>query len=512
MLISVWRTAIGSSKGNGAAFARLASVIALLVLVPVAARAVSPGQASITAGTDNVPMYINYQGYLTDMGGNAVSDTVPITIGMYADSSGGTPFLVRNLTNVIIDKGVFSVKIGLYPADTTFFMGGLRRWIQLTVDGHVLLPRTEMATMAYGLKSLQADNSDLVDFRHANQLIWNGTAVQSSADFHIDGSGQADEQLVATAAGLTGSVAVVGDVTGDNTGVYGDAVNGAGVYGSSLHGHAILAVAADSAHFGAWGMNNYSRGTGVAGSGCNDTLFYVTCGSGGAFSARHIGLFAYGHDTTGTGIATMGNRIRDTVYTLASGSGGSFNGTTVGVYGLARNPNGDRAGGFFRTFGAPGVDTTWAYVAYNYGGQKYKIMGDGQNSTVMSTQDGARILVSPESPEAVFEDYGSARLTSGHCRVNLDPMFTDCIEVTDGQPLRVFITLNDDCRGIYVKSDANGFDAYEIGGGTSSAAFTYRVVGARRGSAGVRFQSAPRPPANVGTYVGSGSVPPAPVR
>lgn len=512
MLISVWKTAIGGSVGRGAALARLVSVIALLVLVPVAARAISPSQASVVAGSDNVPMYINYQGYLTDMGGNAVSDTVPLILGLYPDSSGGSPFLTRVLTNVIIDKGVFSLKVGLYPADTTYFVGGLRRWIQLTVDGHVLLPRTEMTTMAYGLKSLYSDNSDMVDSRHANQFIWNGTTTQTSANFRIDGSGRANEQLVANATGLTGSSAVVGDVTGDNTALYGNAVNGTAVYGNSTHGHAVMGVTSDSTRFGAWGMSNSSRGTGVAGSGAHDTLYYLTCGSGGTFSARHIGLFAYGHDTTGTGIATMGNRIKDTVYTLASGSGGAFNGTTVGIYGLARNPSGDRAGGFFRTFGGPGVDTTWAYVAYNYGGQKYKIMGDGQNSTVMGTQDGARILVSPESPEAVFEDYGSARLVGGHCRVNLDPMFSDCIAVTDAQPLRVFITLNDDCRGIYVKSDANGFDAYEIGGGTSSAAFTYRVVGSRRGSAGVRFPSAPPPPVNVKTYVGSSSVPPAPVR
>ena len=512
MLISVWKTAMGSSVEKRAVITRLISVVAMLALVPVGAWAIAPSQANVVAGTDNVPMYINYQGYLTDMGGNAVSDTVPIILGLFADSSGGTAFLTRTITNVIIDKGVFNLKIGLYPADTTYFNGGLRRWIQLTVDGHVLLPRTEMTSMAYGLKSLTADNSDMVDSRHASQLIWNGTSTQTSANFRIDGSGRADQQLMATATGLSGSSAVIGDVTGDNTAVYGNAVNGVGVYGNSAHGNGMLAVAADSAHFAAWGRNNHSRGTGVAGSGASDTLYYLTCGSGGTFSARHIGLFAYGHDTSGTGIATMGNRIKDTVYTLASGSGGAFNGTTVGVYGLARNPSGDRAGGFFRTFGGPGIDTTWAYVAYNYGGNKYKILGDGMDGSVMSTPDGARVLFSPESPEALFEDYGLARLTGGHCRVNLDPMFSDCIAVTDAQPLRVFITLNDDCRGIYVKSDANGFDAYEVGGGTSSAAFTYRVVGSRRGSAGVRFPAAPPPPANVGTHVGSGSVPPAPVR
>ena len=207
----------------------------------------------------------------------------------------------------------------------------------------------------------------------------------------------------------------------------------------------------------------------------------------------------------------MGNRISDTVYLLASGSGGAFNGTTVGVYGLARNLSGDRAGGFFRTFSS-GTDSAYAWVAYNQGGNKWKILGNGNVSTIMATRGGQRVLFAPESPQAYFEDFGSARLSAGHCRVNLDPLYQDCIVADAAHPLQVFVTLNDDCNGIYVKSDATGFDVYELNGGHSGAAFTWRAVGSRRGSEDMRLPVAPTPPENRGEPLEPGTTPPAPVR
>lgn len=476
------------------------------------------------ASADNVPLYFNYQGYLTDADGEPITATVPMTVTIYSDSSGGSSLLSRTFPAVPVERGVFNIKISLNPADTLVFLTGQRRWIGLNVNGRMLEPRTEMATMPFALHAQYgdrayraelagyADNSDKLDDRHATGFVWNGTTPQPATNFWIEGSGRANQQLVAYANGLASQPAIVGDVQGTCIGVYGGSKNGIGVYATSDAATASYAQGKTSNAFAFWGHNSHAAGTAVAGAGCSDTTFYLEGGSGGAFTARHIGLFAYAHDTTGTGIATMGNRISDTVYTLLQGSGGAFNGTTVGVYGVARNLTGDRCGGFFRTFAGPGSDTAWAYVAYNYGGQKFKVLGNGNVSTVMPTQDGSRILFAPESPEPLFEDYGTARLQNGHCRVNLDPVFLDCIEQQQDRTLRVFITLNDDCKGIYVKSDATGFDAYEVGGGKSNAAFSYRVVGTRRGEAGVRFPVAPAALPSVATPVRSGVLPPVPVR
>ncbi|MEO0051790.1 MAG: hypothetical protein ABIK11_04495 [candidate division WOR-3 bacterium] len=418
-------------------------------------------QNSALLGTkDGVPLYINYQGYLTDASGNPVSATLSMLFEIYDAETGGNRLWWQTHSSVLVQQGVFNVKLQLQESDTTIFRLGERRWLQLTVSGVRLSPRTEITSMAYGIHSAKADNADQLDGRHADEFIFNSTTLQPNANFWISGSGIAGGQLRASAIGIA---------------------NGPAIYGTNANG----------SNFGVWGHNTNVSGTGVAGSGNNDTLFYLINGSGGAFSARRFGLFAYAHDTNGTGIATMGNRITDTVWTLAAGCGGAFNGTRFGVYGLARNLSGERCGGFFRTYG---TDSVKAYIAYNYGGTRYGILSDGTKSTVMTTSFGPRVLFCPEAPQPFFEDFGEAQLVNGHCRVNLDPVFLDCITVDKDHPLRVFVTLTDDCNGVYVKADETGFDVYELNNGRSSAGFYYRVIGLRRGSESLRFPAAPAAP------------------
>lgn len=419
---------------------------------------------------DGVPMYINYQGYLTDASGTPINNTSPglaMAFEIYDAESGGLRLFGPQLQTVPVRQGVFNVKLLLSEGDTTIFRTGERRWLQLTISGQVMTPRTEITSMAYGIHSAKADNADMLDNKHHTDFIWNGTTMQAPANFYISGAGISNGIFAAYGVGVSGN-----------------------------HTPTIYGRSEKDSSFGVYGTNISTRGTGVAGCGNYDTLFYLTAGSGGTFSARRFGLFAYAHDTNGTGIATMGNRISDTVYTLAQGCGGAFNGTTVGVYGLARNLSGNRAGGYFRTFGT--TDSTYAYVAYRYNGQNYKILGDGQVSTIMATREGKRILFAPESPQPFFEDFGEARLVNGHCRVNLDPLFLDCVAVDASAPLRVFVTLTDDCNGVYVKTDQTGFDVYELKGGRSNAGFYWRVIATRKDGKDVRLPVAPPPASEIG--------------
>src|SRR5262249_45734925 len=89
-----------------------------------------------------------------------------------------------------------------------------------------------------------------------------------------------------------------------------------------------------------------------------------------------------------------------------------------------------------------------------------------------------RVLHCMESPEPWFEDFGAARLRRGRATVKLDADFAKVIKRGD---YKVFLTLEGDCRGLYVrrKSAAN-FEVRELMGGKSSVAFSYRVVGRRK--------------------------------
>jgi len=186
-------------------------------------------------------------------------------------------------------------------------------------------------------------------------------------------------------------------------------------------------------------------------------------------------------------VVGTGNNI-DTARVLVTGSGGAFTGTTAGVFGFSQALSGDRCGGYF----ADSTSGAFAWVGASVSGSVRKILGSGTVNTVMGTRQGNRMLYAPEMPEAWCEDVGGGRLADGHCRVDLDPLFTDCVVIGE-QPMRVFVQLEDDCRGVYVRKDATGFDVYELQGGTSNARFSWRVMAKWKGYEHERFLAAPAP-------------------
>ena len=61
--------------------------------------------------------------------------------------------------------------------------------------------------------------------------------------------------------------------------------------------------------------------------------------------------------------------------------------------------------------------------------------------------------------------------------MKLDANFTKVIKRGD---YKVFVTPEGDCRGLYVRKSTASFEVRELGAGTSSVAFSYRVVGRRK--------------------------------
>ncbi|MEO0108418.1 MAG: hypothetical protein ABIK62_04520 [candidate division WOR-3 bacterium] len=161
---------------------------------------------------------------------------------------------------------------------------------------------------------------------------------------------------------------------------------------------------------------------------------------------------------------------------------------THGVVGRCQASSGDRAGGWFSCNGGGS-----AQVGANIGGTSYKIYGTGNVSCIMPTREGARVMFAPEFPEPQFEDFGSGALVAGSAHVELDPLFLDCIRTDATHPLKVFVQLNDDCRGVYVTVGERGFDVHELQGGTSNARFTYRVMANRKDTGFLRYPPATMP-------------------
>ncbi|MBS1634965.1 MAG: hypothetical protein JST26_03515 [Bacteroidetes bacterium] len=225
--------------------------------------------------------------------------------------------------------------------------------------------------------------------------------------------------------------------------------------------------------YGTYAINGYGSGTGSAG-------VYATSNS-----ATGIAVWGTNSSTSGTGGGFTNN---STVSTLVNGSGVAGTGLTTGVYGYAATTAGGTtaSGGYFGTAysgtGTGGSSTPYAYVAARIGGTTYKIYGNGNVSTSVIDAKGKRaIMFCPEAPEVLFQDYGTGKLVNGRVHIDIDPTFSKNIAVNDKHPLRVFIQLRGDCKGVYVTNEtATGFDVVELQGGTSNVEFYWNITANRK--------------------------------
>lgn len=266
------------------------------------------------------------------------------------------------------------------------------------------------------------------------------------------------------------------------TGIYahGGAANGIGIIGVG-NNNTSYAVPADgcggsfTGFHGVYASAKNTAGIGVTALGSNSSTYFTsTNGLGGSVAGYH-GIIALGNSSTeGIGMIGVGNNL---VYSLPSnGCGGAFYGTTCGVYGYAAAESGDRYGGYFETGGGG-----YAYVGVRYGTTNRKIVGNGNVQTIVRNTKGERVaLTCPEAPESLFMDFGTGQLMNGRTHISIDPDLSINILVDEQHPLKVYVTLEGECNGVYVTNkSASGFDVVELQGGQSHAAFSWQVVATR---------------------------------
>ncbi len=162
-------------------------------------------------------------------------------------------------------------------------------------------------------------------------------------------------------------------------------------------------------------------------------------------------------------------------------AGGIFTGTYYGVVGKATSTSlAQKAGGYF-TCGGGGETFVASYFNTGSGLTLHRVCGNGVCKTETGGAKGLHAaLYSNESPEILVSDYGTGQLVNGFCHISFDPVFSQLIFVDDNYPIKVFIQLEGDCKGVYVANKTeNGFDVFELQGGTSNVKFSYSVVANR---------------------------------
>ncbi len=97
---------------------------------------------------------INYQGYLTNSSNEPITHpSLAITFKIYDDEFAGS-VQWEATKSVSVENGVFSTLLDV-PANV--FTAGAPRWLELTIGGNALTPRTELTAVGYSYKTIDAD-------------------------------------------------------------------------------------------------------------------------------------------------------------------------------------------------------------------------------------------------------------------------------------------------------------------------------------------------------------------
>lgn len=327
---------------------------------------------------------------------------------------------------------------------------------------------------------------------------------------------------ISSVAGSTGSNGVIG-VSSSNTGTgirglnsagNGSAIGYGGFFSSNQIGGAALASCLrgtnyySNAAISGVTISSVANGIGVIG-GCDNTTGVGVQGQ--SIGTNGIGILGLANQANGSavngqnfdaaGTAVIGAGNNQAPSTLVAGSGGAFTGSTIGVYGYAANIALNTWGGYFTNAWGD-----FAYVGGDLGGTTYKINGIGSVSTIIERADGTKAnMFCPETPEILFQDFGSGKLINGKAYIKLDADFTNNIFVSEEHPLRVFVQLEGNCNGVYVTNKSkHGFDVIELQNGNSNVEFSWTVTAVRADTkdengtitskhVGVRFPDAPEP-------------------
>ncbi len=304
-----------------------------------------------------------------------------------------------------------------------------------------------------------------------------------------------------TGGGGQGGLAIEatgGDVVSPGTGPGG---NGIEAFGGRASGAGFMGGSGVDG-IGGSGSNGATSGIGVFGRGGGPTRNGI--GVQGV-SDSAVGVHGISVDSFGVrGDSTNNIGVLGVAGDASNASPGVFGSATqgYGVFGFSANSNGiagqsgTSAAGCVGFAGAPGGYGIFGGIAVQGGfaggfAGPVLVVGDftvanGAKNAAVPHPDGShRLLYCQESPEPWFEDFGEARLINGRAQVALDP---DFIAVVHNDKYFVYLTPEADSNGLYVSNKSGaGFEVREQRSGTSSLAFSYRVVAKRKDIPGPRL-------------------------
>ena len=476
------------------------------------------GTATKTAGKNSQP-----DNFVASAFNSGTSTAVPQTFQLQAEPAGNNTATASGTLNVLYASGTATpaetgLKIGhtgliTFATGQTFPGAGTITGIT-TAAGSGLAGGGTTGTLSLKLLSTCA----------ANQILkWSGTAWACAADANSGGTVKSvalaapssDFVVTGSPVTTTGTLNLAWNIapTSANTAnaivkrdASGEIMIGAlfatGVSASNASPSATTIYGgATSATGAAWGVEGDTSSSasdafgvfGHAGSGSGNPIGVY----GQAASTLGIGMFGQNGTFSGTGSAASsagyaggvwgdgGQTVGEAgvIATVDEGTSGDFYSNGSSHYGVWIQ-NLSTAPSWIAGYG-PSLGGLTAYCYVDNGGN---INCTGAKNAVVPVDGGKRTVAMSaiEAPQNWFEDAGSAQLVNGAAVVRFDPDFIQTVNTE--MDYKVFPVPNGDCKGLYVTNKtATSFEVRELGGGTSSVAFDYRIMALRRKYENVRF-------------------------
>jgi hypothetical protein len=302
-----------------------------------------------------VPQQINYQGYLTDTGGNPLDTTVAMTFKLHTDSLVGSLLWTETRPSVTVADGLFNVRLGQVTALGDNIFNNAQIWLGITVgDNSEMTPRSRIVSVGYSYRVGTVDGASGGTITGDVNIVGKGNI----------GSGNSNPGLYAFTVGYNGSAA------GDYSTVSGGRNGRATAYVTSVNG----------------GSNNEAteEGATVGGGGFNKAraIYSVIAGGGGINAdSNHIapiGNYSFiggGHHNYNYGNSSViAGGASNQAYDNYSVVGGGHYNRARGDYSVVSGGGGPSlsdsncASGFYSTISGGGHNTS---------GGTYTVVGGG---------------------------------------------------------------------------------------------------------------------------------------
>jgi hypothetical protein len=337
---------------------------------------------------------INYQGYLTDSGGNPINATLQMIFSIYETAVGGSAVWTETQPSVAIADGLFSVLLGsTNPISPQYLTGESYLGIQVGSDPE-MTPRQRMVSVAYALRSIIAKNADTLDDLDSTDFVAvTGDTMTGQLVLPANGLVAGTDQLVITGGKVgigttspgTYKLNVQGGsddgicVSSNDLSVYASSTSGNGVFGTNTASgnYGILGTSTEGVHgygstCGVYGLNRDNFNYGQLGKGDAGVYGYASTGYGvlgennngnkGQLGTSSYGVYGYG----AYGVGGYGTSIG--LYGTGTAYGVYGSGTTYGVYGNAA------------TYGVVGSSSSYGVYGYATGSGGQGVRGYGPSS------------------------------------------------------------------------------------------------------------------------------------